>query len=589
MSSVKKFSPMDDTKLGNLFKKLAEKPFKATDDMPLAKKDRELTLFYNESTQVDNSLFLKFKTGGMRAVMGDGFDRINLVTCNMIASTIAKKFKSAVIGFDHRINSDLYAYTIYKVLKAHNLLLNIYRCCTTPYLAWKSLDYDVGIMVTASHNSREYNGFKVYVKGSQVVAPLDQELETLFYKVPFTDIKLDNEIKNYQDNGKRGTEYEAQFKWQKELKKNLSEIEYDAFFKSYRLDDLFKKIPHDRTTDESLQSMESNTKKSKIIFSALNGVSFPFIRKVEDYYGIKFITDSSQNQVDGSFPNLEFPNPEIKDNWLDLLKEHKTKINPCGLSNQNVKHYMFMCDPDGDRFGLAEINDKGLLVYNGNEIAKIYLWFYLNVIKESFGLVNTFLCDDTFKRVAQSQGIPYVNTKTGFKNVSKAVKELKDAHLNTKDSMDFHILAYEDTLGYLFDHSTERDGVKAAILMYHILQLKDISGIFKDLEKFGRIESFTKFLRVDDPKKVLESILNKYMHLPDVASIKRIEKSLGTKHKLLEYETIYDGHILVFDTFKVILRISGTESVLKVYCFSEMLSKESLEATVEEWISTLDY
>lgn len=486
---------------------------------------------------------IKFKTGGMRALMKEGFDGINQVTANMLGTILESKFNSIVIGFDHRVDSDRFAFIIAKIFK--NKPVKVFKHCTTPYLAWESLNFDVGLMITASHNPKEFNGFKVYVEGSQIVNPLDLEIESEMQELPFTNI----------------FNFGFENNWQLDLEKLYSPINYEGFFKSYEI--------------------EKNTSRSQVvpIFSGLYGVSSPFISKACEFFNIKINMNSIQNTINCEFPNIPFPNPELSQPWELLISEVNLSVKPISTSdyvhncrpgnnqiifddlterstNINYSHkYYFMCDPDGDRFGMAETKNGKIRIFNGNEISKIFLYHFLKKFKNSeIGLISTFLCDDFFKIISEQMNIKYVNTKTGFKNVSKAVKELR------KDNLE--ILAYEDTLGYLMGKSTERDGVKAVIMMNMILQEITPDEVFEYFNKFGEFHSYSTHIRIEDPKATLSKVLNR-----------------------LEFESIHDGYFRFEDKFKIMLRISGTESMLKIYTFTQNESEESLKKLVDEWIA----
>lgn len=473
--------------------------------------------------------FIKFKTGGMRAIMKEGFDGINDITANILGSVLVSKFHSIVLGYDHRESSDRFAYIIMKIFRDKNKTVTIFKYCTTPYLAWESLKNDIGVMVTASHNPKEYNGFKVYKDGCQVVNQLAEEIESEMEMIPFTNI--------YDQN------YENE--WRSELERNIQPIKFDEFFKSYNLG-IF------------------NNKITIIpIFSGIYGISSPFIREACNYFKMKINCNSIQNNIDALFPNIPHPNPENKLPWKLLVDEIGYEAtNKTEEDAQNNKidsltgRYYFMCDPDGDRFGMANLSNRKLKIFNGNEIAKIFLWYFMKQYdKSKIALVSTFLCDDFFAVVSEKLNIKYVQTRTGFKYVSAAVKKLKEENYN--------VLAYEDTLGFLIGESTERDGVKACVIMYSILQETSPEEIFESYREYGNFHSYTVHIRLDDPRKILNQII---------------------KNKI--FQNIHDGYFRYEDQFKIMLRISGTESMLKVYTFTNIINEEDLKMFVDCWIES---
>ena len=493
---------------------------------------------YNETTVNDENTpsFMKFKTGGMRAVMKEGLDGINDITANILGSVLVVMFDSIVIGYDHRVCSDRFAYILFKIFKDRNKRATIFKYCTTPYLAWESLKYDVGVMVTASHNPKEYNGFKVYKDGCQVVNKLAEKIEDGVKRFPFTNI-FNQDFEN---------------KWRSDLENNCTPINFTGFFQSYKLEKI--EIQNQRIP----------------IFSGIFGVSPLFIKEARSYFNMNINLNSIQNNLDNSFPNIPFPNPEAALPWHLLAKEigleaAKIEINDNTQENNSLNNkitksydskYYFMCDPDGDRFGMAKVTDGKLKIYNGNEISKIFLWYFLKKYKpHDIALVSTFLCDDFFSLISKKLNIRYVQTKTGFKNVSDAVKKLQKEN--------FHILAYEDTLGYLIGESTERDGVKACVIMHSILQESEPESILNSFSEFGQFYSYTVHIRLTNPEIVLKKVLS-------------------MKH----FEPIHDGYFRYEDQFKITLRVSGTEPVLKVYAFTNTINEDELKSFVDCWINS---
>lgn len=482
---------------------------------------------------------LRFKTGGLRGVMREGFGGINAVTCDVLASVLCKRYDSIVIGYDHRLNSEYFAQIIAAVFALAGKKTAVYRHCVTPYLALESEGYGVGVMVTASHNSKEYNGFKVYVKGAQIREPLDKELERDMLEHPFVDFwDSKREMGGISDDppyrrpaGGPSLLDDIRGSWAS----NLRRIDYQKYFKSFNL-----KLP------------EVGVHKVTPFFSALFGVSGPFVSEACKFFGIKIDLGDVQNEPNAEFPGTEHPNPENASNYLPVFSRHDASV-------------VFMCDPDGDRFGLAvsEKNQSGeasIRIYNGDEIAKIFtFWFIRTYPHEELCLVNTFLCSNFFNLVSERLKIPHRQVETGFKNVSKAVCSFLRGQEGAEPRP--VVIAYEDPLGFLLGSGNEKDGIKAAVLMYFILQEYDLNEIFLDMEAFGTCNTHTVHIRVEDPKAVLCEILEP-----------------------LNCAVESDRHALNLADFRVIFRISGTESLIKIYTASDTLRKEELVEKADQWI-----
>lgn len=476
---------------------------------------------------------LNFKTGGFRGQMREGFNGINDVTINIMATQLAKFADNVVIGYDHRHNSERFAYIFSKVFQVHKKQVQVIKLCVTPYLAMESARFNLGIMVTASHNSKEYNGVKLYMDGAQILADKASEIKEGLIDYNFTEIYSRNKSLN---------SYEFIDKdWQKDLNRLTIPIDYSRYFKQFDFD--FPKV------------------KNKIIpiFSALNGVSAHFIEEACKYFNMNINTSSKYNKIDPDFSGIDFPNPELEENWKLLYRE----MIPQQI-DQN--HFLFTNDPDGDRFGMAHVKNGELIIYNPNTIARIFLWYFLKKYSpDDLILVNTFLCDDFFETISKKYNIKYKKTETGFKHVIKGVKELMGTEKSSNEKIYKNFpkkaLAYEDPLGYLIGTMKEKDGIIPAVLMYHILQEYDISEILADLASYGVFNSYTVQLRLEDPASILNRVISQ-----------------------IKYEQIHDAYMTEEDGFKIFLRISGTESMIKIYTFSRIKNDETLRNDVDWWI-----
>jgi len=510
---------MDLEKLDQIYSKIT--PFK--------------NLWAEEKKKTDKSVLLKmldFKTGGFRGIMREGLNGINDVTINILASELSQMCNSLVLGFDHRENSDRFAYIFGKIFTMKNKKIDVFRLCTTPYLAMESQLYDFGIMITASHNSKEYNGVKIYCSGSQISSEVAKKIKEKMLDCNFTEIYLRNEnSSNFLDSD-----------WRHELEKITIPTDFKKYFSNFRFN--FQKTEHKITP----------------IFSAMHGVSCPFIQEACNHFGMKINVASRYNRIDSSFADLKFPNPEIEENWRLLYKEMIPE-------QKDQNHFLFACDPDGDRFGMARVKNGELIIYNANTIAKIFLWYFLKTCSpEDMIMVNTFLCDDFFEMISKKHGIKYKKTATGFKNITKGIRELLEM-----DSKDFSIkeirpykkivVAYEDPLGYILGTMKEKDGVIASVLMYHILQKYDLSDIFEELASYGTFNSYTVHLRLENPEEILKKVVE--------------SKS---------FEKVYDAFVLEEDEIELRLRLSGTESMIKIYAFSSRKGDEILRNEVDWWI-----
>ncbi|EOB12664.1 Phosphoglucomutase-2 [Nosema bombycis CQ1] len=460
---------------------------------------------------------LKFTTGGMRGLMREGFNGINEVTCNILCTALAKRFNSVTIGYDSRNKSSNFGMIASKIFRKHGKSASVFDHMATPSLSHLIgvLGTDIGLMITASHNPKEYNGFKVYDKnGCQITSPLDEEIASQL---------LNNEITDLTDTNPPCD--------------NKSVMSRDEAVSHY-IKNLFR-----GWNSNQIPFLKSQL---KVLFTPLYGVSIDFVRLGIKEYGFLPSFDFFEKHCcyDPSFPGLPFPNPEV-----DQVYDEPKKLN---------YDLIFSCDPDGDRFGMIEKQINGDYVhYSGDEIASIFIKYFIdNFEHSSLVFINTFLCNDFMEDVSARFKIEYHRTKTGFKNVSKVINEV------FQRGEDKFIFAYEDSLGFFFGGGREKDGIKCVLLMAHILQGTKPSKILSSLQEYGTYSTFNFHFRCEDPDKILDLVT-----------------------KSLECKKLHDMFIMDEEDYKMILRKSGTEPIIKIYCSSKFLKKKILKEKVMDFVN----
>ncbi|KAL7348029.1 phosphomannomutase/phosphoglucomutase [Encephalitozoon intestinalis] len=486
--------------------------------------------------------FIKFNTGGMRGLMRSGFNGINEVTCNLIGTELCKRFSSIVIGCDGRYNSLNYAILLREIFRINGKEASLYPEVVTPFLAFliPKLGASCGVMVTASHNPKEYNGFKVYTsKGSQIGPPLDREIEDSMKMLDLTELDKEGELSNIFSRMKE--ENNALKEGKTLLSGRVADLVDTNTWERSKLIDAYNRWMFENWGDEIVQRIRNTKPLVPIVFTGLCGVSGEFVKKALKFYGLDGLVHFIEEECipNPNFPRLPFPNPEV----TETLEQSKAS---------DLADIVFSCDPDGDRFGLSERIDGEWVDYNGNEIAAMFMYFFVeNFEPSSLAFVNTHLCNDLMEKVCLDHGIKYLRTETGFKNVSRAVDSVEEKK----------VFAYEDSLGFLFGNGKEKDGIKCVVLMAHMVQKELPSQILKKMERYGSFSSVNIHVRCADPGRVLERVLKK---LPNV-------KTEG-KRSMVE-----------FSDYKVTLRISGTESMLKIYTSSRQLDKKGLSKAAEDF------
>jgi phosphomannomutase len=492
--------------------------------------------------------FLQFGTAGLRGPIGPGPSRMNRAVVSRAAAGIASYMQergltSVVIGRDARYGSEDFTFESAAIFSGAGILVYVLpRPFPTPVLAYavRDLQVDCGIMVTASHNPPQDNGYKVYLGGvvdginynaSQIVSPADEQISTHIAQ------------KNYELN--RGTDWTI-------LK-----------------DDVFDRYVA-RTALVAPIRFEV-----KAVYTAMHGVGTETVQKV--FARANFdepILVSSQTDPDPDFPTVAFPNPE-EPGAIDLSLE---------VARNNSGDVVIANDPDADRCAAA-INDHGSWrMLSGDELGSLFGNYLAHSSPERFKdrcFANSIVSSSLLSKIAKKHGIEFHETLTGFKWLAKL------------ENLGF---GYEEAIGYSVDPQTvnDKDGVSAAIMLARIAgELKaEGSSIGEYLEKINAEYGFHKTVQISIRVADLSSIgriLN---------SIRQSQPTDIAGLKVLRFDDLLkpDGDLPPTDGLRfylekqvrVIIRPSGTEP--KVKCYIEVVaSSGSLEdrQEVEQLVADL--
>ena len=504
--------------------------------------------------QLEDSFYknLEFGTGGMRGLMGPGTNRINKYTLGKntqgISNYLTKIFKnniSVVIAYDCRHNSKELAKVVADVFSANNIKVYLFSDLRpTPELSFalKYLSCKCGIVLTASHNPPEYNGYKVYWEdGGQIVPPEDKNIIEEINKLNYREI-------NFKSNSN--------------LIKYIDKEVDDAFI------------------ENSIQSgklSDNNDIKNKlnIVFTSLHGTSITLMPDVLQKAGFNNVFIVEEQRVpDGDFPTVTSPNPEeteALDMALKLGYKHKADI-------------VIGTDPDGDRLGIA-VRDKNndLVLLNGNEVMAILLeylcekWKNENKLNGNQFIGSTIVSTPLINKISNYYNIECKLGLTGFKWIAKMIKDHPE--------LDF-IGGGEESFGFMVgDFVRDKDAITSTLLACEIAaqlkskgdsmysKLQDIHmkhGIFREklvsLTKKGingnkEINSIMESFRNHSPKEIDKSQIIK---IDDYSTSKSINTIDNLKTKIL----LPQSNVLIFTTAdgtKVALRPSGTEPKIKFY------------------------
>ncbi|MCY4643597.1 MAG: phospho-sugar mutase [Bacteriovoracales bacterium] len=399
---------------------------------------------------------LSFGTGGMRALIGPGTNKINRYTVSRVsqafACALADHFHgdiSLCIGFDCRKNSELFAREAARVMAANGVRVHLFdHMVPTPILSYAVRYFKAqgGIMVTASHNPKDYNGLKAYWDdGCQVTPPNDEAI-----------------IAHYQKLNSLAPIKQADF--QKALGDGqISLIEKDCE------DSYYEMLASQCLTPDLCQE---HGPTFPMAFTPLHGTGWGPVKRALAQIGFTNVHPvAEQTAPDENFPTVNPPNPEERaalEKVMALMEEVKAKI-------------ALATDPDTDRLGVVVRHRDKLWVLNGNQIALLMLHYILEIkrerkmIKENSLLIKTIVTSDLLAQVAESFGLIVENTLTGFKWICGKMREYEEQG----KPFDF-ILGTEESFGYLsHDFCRDKDGLNACALMaeaalYHHTQGKTL-------------------------------------------------------------------------------------------------------------------
>ena len=506
---------------------------KALEQNPTALEDA----FYKE---------IEFGTGGMRGIMGVGTNRINKYTLGKASQGLAnylniKKEGSTpkvVIAYDCRHNSDSFAKAVAQVFSANDIQAFVFSSLRpTPLLSFavRYLKADAGIVLTASHNPPEYNGYKVYNKyGGQIVPPEDSAIMDLIQAVNYTDIKWE----------------------QKDDLIQLIDKEIDQAYTTTIVNDSF------------LTAAER--KETAVIFTPLHGtsiVSLPPVLEQAGYRKVHIIEE--QKEPNGDFPTVVSPNPEEHEAFTLALKKAQSTDADIILGT----------DPDADRIGIGVKNLKGeWILLNGNQLMVVLTRFVLEqqTSTDNSFIASTVVSTPLMEKMAQAFGIECKLGLTGFKWIGKMIQDTPYKNF---------LCGGEESYGFLVgDKVRDKDAISAALLACDLqshLKGKNSSiyaYLLETYQRFGcyqeSLQSMTKKgkqgaeeinqlmrkMRQDSPK----TIANKAVAKLDDFQLSHTKHADGSVEKL----DFPKANVLKFhleDGSTVAVRPSGTEPKIKFY------------------------
>ena len=498
---------------------------------------------------------LEFGTGGLRGIMGAGSNRMNIYTVGMATQGFANYLKinfkdmkqiSVVVCHDCRNNSRLFAETVANIFSANGIKVYLFddlRPTPECSFAIRHLKAQAGVNITASHNPREYNGYKAYWEdGAQVLAPHDKGIIDEVNKVKVEDVKFE------------GNEALIEI-----IGEEIDKIYLDKV-KTISIDPQVIKNQHDL----------------KIVYTPLHGAGRVIIPRALASWGFDNVHCVKEQMVkDGNFPTVDRPNPEIAEALTLGLRDAKALDADILMAS----------DPDADRVGMACKNSEGeWVLINGNQTCLIFLWYIITnrqavgKMKPTDFIVKTIVTTEVIRKIAEKQHVEMRDCYTGFKWIAReiALSEGKQQYIG----------GGEESYGFLAeDFVRDKDAVSACALLAEICAYakdhgKTLYDILMDIymeygysheytinvERPGKsgadeIQQMMKNFRSNPPKELGGSVIDVYK---DFQSLE-LTKADGSKEKMDMPDTSNVLQWFCTDGTKVSVRPSGTEPKIKFY------------------------
>jgi phosphoglucomutase len=507
---------------------------------------------------------LEFGTGGMRGEIGPGTNRMNIYTIRRAAEGLALFFKEqgeaamkrgVVIAYDSRHKSPEFALEVAKTVGKYGIKVYLFNeLRPTPELSFavRYLNAFAGVVVTASHNPPEYNGFKVYGEDGGQIPP--QAADIIIGYVNDVENELTIEVASENDLLEEGLlEY---------IGEEIDQ-EYVSKLKTLQLnEDIVKSV----------------AEELKIVFSPLHGTGNKPVRDGLAAFGFKNVTVVCEQELpDADFSTVESPNPE----------EHAAFEMAIRYGNEMDADLLMATDPDADRLGIAVKNNEGeYTVLTGNQIGALMLEYLLSQQKEKGQLANngvvvkTIVTSEIGRAIAKEYGIPTIDTLTGFKFIGEKINEFEQSGEKT------FLFGYEESYGYLIgDFVRDKDAVQSAIFVaevaaYYKSKGKTLyDGLLDIFEKYGfyreGLQSIT--LKGKDGAEKIALLMNRFredrikeMAAIEVTSIEDYSEgvALDVRENLNKEIDLPKSNVLKYhlaDGSWFCLRPSGTEPKAKFY------------------------
>ncbi|HFL3153721.1 TPA: phospho-sugar mutase [Clostridioides difficile] len=537
----------------------------------------ELLSIKDDEKEIQDRFYknLEFGTGGLRGIIGTGTNRINIYTVrratlgvlNYIMKTQGEegKQKGIVIAHDSRYMSREFCIEVAKTLSAYGVKAYIFEeLKPTPELSFavRYLKCAMGIVITASHNPKEYNGYKVYDSdGGQICIDMANDI-----------IAEVNKIDDYSTI--------KSIDFEEALSKNLITI------LDNEVDDEFIKAVKKQVLRQNI--IDEYGKKLKIIYTPIHGTGNKPVRKVLNECGFENVMVVKEQELpDSNFSTVKYPNPEEKSVFNIAIE----------MAKNNGTDLIIGTDPDCDRVGIVVKDSSGeYVVLNGNQVGSLLVRYILESLVEENKLpknnptiIKTIVTSELGAKIAKAYNVDCLNTLTGFKFIGEKIKAFEESNDRS------FIMGYEESYGYLIGtHARDKDGVVSSLMICEMAAYYSSKGmnlyeaLIDTYNKFGYYKEDLKSVTlkgIDGIKKIKEMMLYfRSVKIDNVADVK-VDKILDYKDGVDDLPKSDVLKFLLEDGSWIAIRPSGTEPKIKFYFGANSDNQEDVEFKLNNLIS----
>ena len=550
-----------------------------------AETKKELMAIQDDDSELKNrfSSMLDFGTAGLRGIVGAGLNQMNIYTVRYATQALSELIlktgaegarKGVCIAYDSRLFSEEFAWEAACTFSANGIFVYIFdELRPTPELSYaiRELGAIAGINITASHNPKEYNGYKVYWDDGAQLPPLHaKQVSDLL-----NQIDIFNDVKTYSK--------------QEALTQGFISVIGKEFDEKY-----VEKVLGESVGQQFVDKVDD---EFRIIYTPIHGAGYRLVPEVLKRLGIKnLITVPEQMMPDGQFPTTKSPNPEERE-ALQLA---------ITLAQKEGVDLIIGTDPDADRVGIVVRNKQGEYVkVTGNQIGVLLLDYLIQIcksnhtLKENAVVIKSIVSTNMAKSIAEHHGVHLMDVLTGFKFIGEKIKEFENTNEHS------FLFGFEESNGYLAGtYARDKDAIVASMLIaemacyYRLKNMNLYDGLCDLYEKYGyfdeqcisitmnglkgleTIKSITTSLRNNPPTKFSDIPIVK---IRDYQS--GIIKDVQTKND--ESTGLPIADVLFYeleDGSSIIIRPSGTEPKLKIYIMIKADSKVAVEKKKENLV-----